>query len=148
MIYLIGMFQQCMHFIKTAIPCYVFQILLNFLKLPQDELLRHTVNCKVTERKLKLTDRLHFGIQLVQLRFQTPQLSLSGLDGKGSSSVLLVFKKQKFIQCRLNNFLYNIYIAIFTFQNYNLLHVYNLYIENNFEKIKTSGSIHIFDNAY
>lgn len=40
------------------------------------------------------------------------------------------------------------YNAIFTFQNYNLLHVYNLYIENNFENIKTSGSIHKFDNAY
>lgn len=40
------------------------------------------------------------------------------------------------------------YNAIFTFQNYNLLHVYNLYIENNFENIKTSGSIQIFDNAY
>lgn len=73
---------------------------------------------------------------------------MSGLDGKGSSSVLLVLKKQKFIQCRLNNFLYNMYNAIFTFQNYNLLHVHNLYIENNFENIKTSGSIHIFDNAY
>lgn len=40
------------------------------------------------------------------------------------------------------------YNVIFIFYNYNLLYVYNLYIENNFENIKISGFIYKFDNVY